>query len=404
MRRAMAALPRNVHEGPRTEERQALLCHLPPRKPKSWRIDSDTRSEERHTSPPRPQKGSALPRLSISRERAGESRGVRRANAPALPRKVHEGPRTGERQALLCHLLPRKPKSWRIDSDTRSEERHTSPPRPQKGSALPRLSISRERAGESRGVRRADRPLLPRMVHDCPRTEERQALLCHLPPRKPKSWRIDSDTRSKERHMSSPRPQKGSSLPRLSISMEIPGESRGVRRADGTLLPRTVLDCPRRGERQALLTHLPPALENRSRGGSIPTPVPRSDTRPHLGPRRAALCQEGARGPQDRGATGPSLSPPPLENRSRGGSIPTPVPRSDTRPHLGPRRAALCRDFHFRGNELRRGVERREKGNAPALPRKVHEGPRTEERRALLCHLPPSKTEVAAECCRHLPR
>ena len=67
--------------------------------------------------------------------------------------------------------------------------------------------------------------------------------------------------------MSSPRPQKGSSLPRLSISMEIPGESRDVRRADGTLLPRTVLDCPRRGERQALLTHLPPALENRSRGG-----------------------------------------------------------------------------------------------------------------------------------------
>ena len=50
--------------------------------------------------------------------------------------------------------------------------------------------------------------------------------------------------------MSSPRPQKGSSLPRLSISMEIPGESRDVRRADGTLLPRTVQDCPRREERQ----------------------------------------------------------------------------------------------------------------------------------------------------------
>ena len=36
-----------------------------------------------------------------------------------------------------------------------------SPPRPQKGSALPRLSISRERPGESRGVRRAMRPLRP---------------------------------------------------------------------------------------------------------------------------------------------------------------------------------------------------------------------------------------------------
>ena len=49
-----------------------------------------------------------------------------------------------------------------------------SPPRPQKGSTLPRLSISRERAGESRGVRRADGPLLPRTVQDCPRREERQ--------------------------------------------------------------------------------------------------------------------------------------------------------------------------------------------------------------------------------------
>ena len=49
-----------------------------------------------------------------------------------------------------------------------------SPPRPQKGSTLPRLSFSRERAGESRGVRRADGPLLPRTVQDCPRREERQ--------------------------------------------------------------------------------------------------------------------------------------------------------------------------------------------------------------------------------------
>ena len=59
-----------------------------------------------------------------------------------------------------------------------------SPPRPQKGSAPPRLSFSRERAGESRGVRRADGLLLPRTVQDCPRREERQALLCHLPPSK----------------------------------------------------------------------------------------------------------------------------------------------------------------------------------------------------------------------------
>ena len=37
--------------------------------------------------------------------------------------------------------------------------------------------------------------------------------------------------------MSPPRPQKGSALPGLSISRERPGESKGVRRADGTLPP-----------------------------------------------------------------------------------------------------------------------------------------------------------------------
>ena len=63
-------------------------------------------------SPPRTQKGNAPPRLSFSRETSGRFERREKGKAPALPRKVHEGPRTEERQALLCHLPPpRKPKS-----------------------------------------------------------------------------------------------------------------------------------------------------------------------------------------------------------------------------------------------------------------------------------------------------
>ena len=188
-------------------------------------------------SPPRPRKGSALPRLSISRERAGESRGVRRAMRPLCPGRCTRAPGHRSDGPFSVTSPPRKPKSWRIDSDTRSEERHTSPPRPQKGSALPRLSISRERAGESRGVRRAMRPLCPGRCTRAPGHRSDGPFSVTSPPPKPKSWRIDSDTRSEERHTSPPRPQKGSALPRLSISRERAGVSRGVRRADGTLPP-----------------------------------------------------------------------------------------------------------------------------------------------------------------------
>ena len=157
--------------------------------------------------------------------------------------------------------------------------------------------------GTSGGVERREKgnaPALPRKVHEGPRTEERRALLCHLPPRKPKSWRIDSDTRSEERHTSPPRPQKGSALPRLSISRERAGESRGVRRASAPFSPGRCTRAP--GQRSDRPFSVTSPLENRSRGGSIPTPVPRSDTCPHLGPRRAALCRDFQFRGNDRGS------------------------------------------------------------------------------------------------------
>ena len=199
-----------MHEGPRTEERRALLCHLPPRKPKSWRIDSDTRSEERHTSPPRPQKGSALPRLSISRER-GTSGGVERREKGG---------------GVSVTSPPRKPKSWRIDSDTRSERR-------EKGNA----------------------PALPRKVHEGPRTEERRALLCHLPPSKTEvvADRFRHPFRGATHVPTSAPEGLPTSAPDSAATFNFEGTSGGVeRREKGRrhASPRKGQRLPRTGERQ----------------------------------------------------------------------------------------------------------------------------------------------------------
>ena len=122
-----------------------------------------------------------------------------------------------------------------------------------------------------------------------------------------------------------------------------------------------------------------------------------TDARPLWGP-RARFWAGRADGPSQRSTRplAPSKTKVAAERCRSGAEVWTCPPDRDERRNRSPT------IFIFEGTSG--GVERREKGNAAALPRKVHEGPRTEERQALLCHLPPSKTEVAAECCRHLPR
>ena len=175
--------------------------------------------------------------------------------------------------------------------------------------------------------------------------------------------------------MSPPRPQKGSALPRLSISRERPGGSRGVRRAMRPHCPGRCTRAPgQRSDRPFSVTSPPPSktevvmdrFRHPFRGAThVPTSAPEGQRsaatfifegasggveRREKG-RRPPSPQDGAGLPQERGATGPSLSPTPLENRSRGGVLPSPAPVRGTCPHLGPRRAALRRHFHFRGND-----------------------------------------------------
>ena len=108
----------------------------------------------------------------------GASGGVERREKGRRPPSPQDGAGLPQERGATGPSLspppPQKPKSRRSAAVTCPGEGDMSPPRPQKGSTLPRLSFSRERAGESRGVRRADRPLLPRTVQDCPRREERQ--------------------------------------------------------------------------------------------------------------------------------------------------------------------------------------------------------------------------------------
>ena len=156
--------------------------------------------------------------------------------------------------------------------------------------------------------------------------------------------------------------------------------SRPLRRAVRTACPET---CTRAPERASVSPFPVRPLENENRRGAIPSLVPVRGTRPHLGPRTAALCRDFRFRGSER-STRPlrravrtacpetctrapervSVSPfpvRPLENENRRGAIPSLVPVRGTRPHLGPRSAALCRDFRFRGNEqvsrpLRRAV------------------------------------------------
>ena len=196
-------------------------------------------------------------------------------------------------------------------------------------------------------MRRADRPLLPRTVHHCPRRGERQALLCHLTP--PSKTEIAAERLTSPAPVRGTCPHLGPEGQRSAATFIFEGTSGGVERREkgnAPALPRKVHEGPRTEERRALLCHLPPS--------------------------KTEVVADRFRHPF-RGAT----------------HVPTSAPE-------GQRSAAT---FNFEGTSG--GVERREKGNAPALPRKVHEGPRTEERRALLCHLPPSKTEVVADRFRH---
>ena len=156
--------------------------------------------------------------------------------------------------------------------------------------------------------------------------------------------------------------------------------SRALRRAVRAACPETCTSAP---ERVSVSPFPVRPLENENRRGAIPSLVPVWGTRPHLGPRTAALCRDFRFRGSERGSralrravraacpetctSAPeqvSVSPfpvRPLENENRRGAIPSLVPVWGTRPHLGPRTAVLCRDFRFRGNErvsrpLRRAV------------------------------------------------
>ena len=180
MRRAMCPLsPGRCTRAPGQRSDRPFSVTSPPRKPKSWRIDSDIRSEERHTSPPRPQKGSALPRLSISRVRPGESRGMRRAMRPLRPGRCTRAP--GQRSDRPFSVTSPTSKTEVVADRFRHPFRGathvpSSFPERQRSAAIFVFEGASGRVEPRQMLRRAVRPVLPRTVHEGPRAGERQSL------------------------------------------------------------------------------------------------------------------------------------------------------------------------------------------------------------------------------------